>query len=180
MPGAFDGLRVLDLSHGIAGPMTTMHLADNGADVVRIERPAGAGPGVGDRGGERVWHRGKRRAEIDLASAGGRAAFPALAATADVVVESFAPGTASRLGIDHAHLAAGNPGLITCSITGYGPGGRLPCNPNGGLIGEGYIHGLNLTVEAVRQLRGTAANQLDAPHTALVSASRTGVLLRRS
>ncbi|MDQ1520308.1 MAG: hypothetical protein QOI55_1381 [Actinomycetota bacterium] len=61
-----------------------------------------------------------------------------------------------------------------------GPTGRLPCNTNGGLIGEGYIHGLNLTIEAVRQLRGTAVNQLDDPRTALVSASRTGVILQRA
>lgn len=60
-----------------------------------------------------------------------------------------------------------------------GPKGRLPCNTNGGLIGEGYIHGLNLTTEAVRQLRGTSANQLEDPHTALVFASRTGVILQR-
>ena len=60
-----------------------------------------------------------------------------------------------------------------------GPKGRLPCNPNGGLIGEGYIHGLNLTLEAVRQLRGTAVNQIEGARTALVSASRTGVILRR-
>jgi len=59
------------------------------------------------------------------------------------------------------------------------PGGALPCNTNGGLIGEGYIHGLNLTLEAVRQLRGVAANQLRDVRTALVSASRTGVLLTR-
>jgi acetyl-CoA acetyltransferase len=59
------------------------------------------------------------------------------------------------------------------------PKGALPCNTNGGLIGEGYIHGMNLTLEAVRQLRGDAANQLDRPRTALVSASRTGAILRR-
>jgi acetyl-CoA acetyltransferase len=57
--------------------------------------------------------------------------------------------------------------------------GSLPCNTNGGLIGEGYIHGLNLTAEAVRQLRGSSPNQLVEPTTALVCASRTGVILRR-
>ena len=60
-----------------------------------------------------------------------------------------------------------------------GPKGTLPCNTNGGLIGEGYIHGLNLTVEAVRQLRGKSANQLPDPSTALICASRTGAILRR-
>ena len=60
-----------------------------------------------------------------------------------------------------------------------GLGGSLPCNTNGGLIGEGYIHGLNLTSEAVRQLRGTSRNQVEGARTALVTASRTGVILRR-
>jgi acetyl-CoA acetyltransferase len=60
-----------------------------------------------------------------------------------------------------------------------GPNGLLPCNTNGGLIGEGYIHGLNLTLEAVRQLRGTSCNQLAHPRTALVAAGRTGVILQR-
>jgi acetyl-CoA acetyltransferase len=60
-----------------------------------------------------------------------------------------------------------------------GPQGSLPCNTNGGLIGEGYIHGLNLTTEAVRQLRGTSPNQLVDPEVALVCASRTGLILRR-
>jgi acetyl-CoA acetyltransferase len=57
--------------------------------------------------------------------------------------------------------------------------GSLPCNTNGGLIGEGYIHGLNLTVEATRQLRGTAVNQVPNANTVLVSASRTGAILQR-
>jgi acetyl-CoA acetyltransferase len=60
-----------------------------------------------------------------------------------------------------------------------GPDGSLPCNTNGGLIGEGYIHGLNLTLEAVRQIRGTATNQIEGAQTVLVSASRTGVILQR-
>lgn len=58
------------------------------------------------------------------------------------------------------------------------PAGALPTNPNGGLIGEGYIHGLNLTLEAVRQCRGTAVNQIEGARTVLVSASRTGLILR--
>ncbi|HEV7526583.1 MAG TPA: lipid-transfer protein, partial [Acidimicrobiia bacterium] len=60
------------------------------------------------------------------------------------------------------------------------PGGALPCNTNGGLIGEGYIHGLNMVTEAVRQIRGTAANQLARVDVALVSASRTGAILTRA
>jgi acetyl-CoA acetyltransferase len=60
-----------------------------------------------------------------------------------------------------------------------GPRGSLPCNTNGGLIGEGYLHGMNLTLEAVRQLRGDAVNQLDDPRTALVAANKTGVVLAR-
>jgi acetyl-CoA acetyltransferase len=60
------------------------------------------------------------------------------------------------------------------------PDGALPCNTNGGLIGEGYIHGLNLVTEAVRQIRGTAANQLSSVDVALVSASRTGAILTRA
>ncbi len=60
------------------------------------------------------------------------------------------------------------------------PTGTLPCNTNGGRIGEGYIHGLNLVTEAVRQIRGTAANQLPKVDVALVSASRTGAILTRT
>ena len=118
MAGAFEGLRVLDLSWGMAGPMTTMLLADNGAEVTRIEPPDG--DPFGDQTGYRVWHRGKRSARLDLQSADGREAFLALAASADIVVDSFSPDTTARLGIDHETLSPLNPSLITCSITGYG------------------------------------------------------------
>jgi crotonobetainyl-CoA:carnitine CoA-transferase CaiB-like acyl-CoA transferase len=127
VPGVYDGLRVLDLSWGIAGPMTTMLLADNGAEVTRIERPGG--PPFGRQSGDRVWHRGKRRATVDLRSDEGRAAFLALAGGADIVVESFSPGTTARLGIDFDALRGDNPGLVYCSITGYGRANRHSGRP---------------------------------------------------
>ncbi|HEX4226244.1 MAG TPA: CoA transferase [Pseudonocardiaceae bacterium] len=119
--GVLQGIKVLDLTRGIAGPITTMLLADHGAEVTRIESPSG------DRrdgsSGYRVWHRGKRSAVLDLKNPADRARLHALARTADVLVESFAPGTGARLGVDNATLAALNPRLIHCSITGYGPDG---------------------------------------------------------
>ncbi len=113
-----DGIRVLDLSTGIAGPMATMLLADHGADVTRIERP-GEEP-LREQLGHHAWNRGKRSAVLDLKNAEDKRAFLALAATADVLVESNAPGATKRLGIDFATLSAANPRLIYCSITGYG------------------------------------------------------------
>jgi len=120
MSGVLDGLKVLDLSWGIAGPMTAMLLADHGAQVTRIERPEGD-PFAGMLG-YKVWNRGKRSAVLDLKDAGDHALFLKLAADADVLVESFAPGVTKRLGIDHETLAAINPRLIYCSITAYGEG----------------------------------------------------------
>ncbi len=118
MAGVLDGIRVLDLSRGISGPMVTMLLADHGAAVTRIESPHGD-PFAGQLG-YHVWNRGKRSAVLDLKDAADRDAFLALAGRADVLVESFRPGVTARLGIDHATLAARNPRLIYCSITGYG------------------------------------------------------------
>ncbi len=98
--------------------MTTMLLADNGAQVTRIEPPGG--DPFGGQSGYRVWNRGKRSAHLDLRTPDGRDAFHRLVATADVVVDSFSPGTTERLGIDHTTLSTLNPSVITCSITGYG------------------------------------------------------------
>ena len=118
MSGVLDGLRVLDLSWGIAGPMATMFLADHGAGVTRIERPGGD-PFRGQLG-YHAWNRGKRSAILDLKDAADADVFRRLAARADVLVESFRPGVTDRLGIDYATLSAANPRLVYCSITGYG------------------------------------------------------------
>ncbi len=122
MAGVLAGVTVLDLSWGVAGPVATMLLADHGARVTRIEPPGGAP--FGSISGSDVWARGKRSAVLDLTEAGQRDVFIELAQRADVVVESFAPGTTRRLGIDYETLSAGNERLVYCSITGYGADGR--------------------------------------------------------
>jgi len=132
MPGALAGLTVLDLSRGIAGPMTTMLLADNGATVNRIESPSG--DPFARQSGYVTWNRGKTRTVIDLTDRDGRAQFAQLASAADVVVNSFAPSTATELGLDHDELAKHNPGLISCSITGYGTDNRHSDRPGYDLL----------------------------------------------
>jgi len=118
--GVLSGIQVLDLSWGISGPVTGMLLADHGARVTRIESPAGD---PWRSSGYRVWNRGKRSAVLDLKDEADHARFLALAGAADVVIESFSPGTTERLGIDYATLSELNPRLIYCSITGYGDEG---------------------------------------------------------
>jgi crotonobetainyl-CoA:carnitine CoA-transferase CaiB-like acyl-CoA transferase len=125
--GVLDGLKVLDLSWGVSGPAAAMLLADNGADVTRIERPE-ADPFAEWLDGK-VYQRGKRSAVLDLTDPDDLARFRKLAATADVLIESFAPGVTARLGIDYDTLAATNPRLVYCTITAYGPTSRFADRP---------------------------------------------------
>lgn len=119
MTGVLGGIRVVDLTSGIAGPITTMLLADAGADVVKVE-PPGGDPSRSTESGARVWGRGKRSAVLDVHDATDRDRLLRLLDRADVVVESFAVGEAERLGLDHATVRARNPRLVHCSITAYG------------------------------------------------------------
>jgi crotonobetainyl-CoA:carnitine CoA-transferase CaiB-like acyl-CoA transferase len=120
---ALAGLRVLDLTWGLPGAITTMVLADNGAEVAKVEPPGGdpqrAKPAFAQ------WHRGKRSVVIDLATDRGRRQALQLAGEADVVVESWRPGVAERLGLGYDRVAAVNPAVIYCAITGFGPRGPL-------------------------------------------------------
>ncbi len=118
MPSVLDGVRVLDLSWGIAGPITGMLLADHGADVVKVE-PPGGDPFRGTPGYD-VWLRGRRSAVLDLKDGGDRDRFLALVDDADVVLDAFSPGTMAGLGLDAAALLARNPRVVVCSITAYG------------------------------------------------------------
>jgi crotonobetainyl-CoA:carnitine CoA-transferase CaiB-like acyl-CoA transferase len=121
------GIRVLDLTRLLPGPVATMHLADMGADVTKIEDP-GAGDYARAMGPVRVEvsqffvavNRGKRMLRLDLKDAAQREQFLALVDTADVVVESFRPGVMDKLGLGWAALRARNPRLVMCAISGYG------------------------------------------------------------
>ena len=119
MTGVLGGIRVIDLSTGIAGPMATMLLADNGADVVKVE-PPGGDPARVTESGARVWARGKRSIVLDVHDAEQRDQLLALIDRADVLVENFDLGVTESLGLDWESLRARNPRLVMCSITPYG------------------------------------------------------------
>ncbi len=132
--GALDGVRVLDLSRVLAGPLATQMLADLGADVVKVEAPwgddtRGWGPPFVDLGGEAAaayyasCNRGKRSIVVDARSEKGRAEIERLIGAADIVVENFRVGTLARWGLAPADLIETHSGLIVCSITGFGQTG---------------------------------------------------------
>ncbi len=126
------GLKVLDLTRLLPGPVCTLHLADLGADVIKIE-DTGAGDyartlGVGAAPGEdsyffRIVNRNKRALRLDLKQPDGVEVFLRLAGDADVIVESFRPGVVDKLGVDYETVRAINPRVVYCAITGYGQDG---------------------------------------------------------
>ncbi|HXQ58995.1 MAG TPA: CoA transferase [Acidimicrobiales bacterium] len=120
--GALDGLRVLDLSQGIAGPLGVLFLAEHGADVIKVEPPGG--DPFRSYEGSRCWNRSRRSVIVDLTSQEGRADFHRLAASADVVVESFRPDVAGRLGFSYDDLRAIDHRIILVSCPAYPPGHR--------------------------------------------------------
>ena len=129
MAGVLEGIRVLDLSRGMAGPMTGMALSDNGADVVKIEPPEGDPYRDQFKLGYRAWQRGKRNAVFDMQSDEDKRCFLDLVKTADILLESYQPGETARLGLDFATLHSVNPRLVYCSITGYGRDNPLSGRP---------------------------------------------------
>ena len=118
MAGVLDGVRVLDLARGLAGSLAGVYLSDQGAEVIKVEPPGG--DPTRTLSASRVWNRGKKSVVLDLKDAAGRDAFERLATTADVLLESFRPGTMDRLGLGYDNLHPRQPRLIYCSITGYG------------------------------------------------------------
>ena len=130
------GIRVLDLSRVLAGPYCTMVLGDLGADVIKVESPEGdetRGWGPPFAGGESAYYlcvnRNKRSIVVDFKKEAGRAILHELVKRSDVLVENFRPGTLARFALDFDSVAAVNPNLIYCSITGFGQTGPLRDKP---------------------------------------------------
>ena len=130
-----EGVKVLDLSMFLPGPHLTMMMADHGAEVIRIEPPAGEPTRAlgSSQNGMTVWfrntHRSKQSVVLDLKQPAAVAAFMRLAATADVVVEAFRPGVVDRLGIGPKAVRAVNPRVVYCSISAFGQTGPLAQRP---------------------------------------------------
>jgi crotonobetainyl-CoA:carnitine CoA-transferase CaiB-like acyl-CoA transferase len=163
MSSSLAGLRVLDLSRILAGPMATQTLADLGAEVIKIERP-GSGddtrswgpPFLKDRQGKDTpdstyfacCNRGKKSVAVDLARAEGQALVRRLAALSDVVVENYKVGDLARYGLDYASLSAADPRLVYCSITGYGQTGPYSERPGYDPIAQAVGGLMSVTGEA--------------------------------
>jgi crotonobetainyl-CoA:carnitine CoA-transferase CaiB-like acyl-CoA transferase len=152
-----DGVRVADLTQVMGGPFCTMQLGDLGADVIKVEPPAGdlsrsmGGAQLRMPGDDNApffaLNRNKRSIVLDLTRNRDREAFMALVRTADVLVESFRPGVTKRLGVDYHTVAAVNPRLIYASISGFGQTGPYADRPGFDLIAQGMSGIMSVTGE---------------------------------
>ena len=160
--GPLDGIRVLDLTRILAGPTMTQTLGDFGADIIKVERP-GAGddtrawgpPYVTGKDGkptpESAYYlaanRNKRSIAIDMATPEGAALIRRLARHCDVLVENFKLGGLKKYGLDYESLSGEHPGLVYCSITGFGQTGPNAHRPGYDLLAQGYGGIMSLTGE---------------------------------
>lgn len=154
------GIRVLDFTTAMAGPTASMLLADFGAAVVKVEPPEGEssrrwgisrfGPAGDQTGLFAALNRNKASITVDLKSPEGQSAVHALAAQADIVIESFKPGVAARLGIGYEELSQEHPQLVYCSISGFGQTGPLREHPGYDQLLQAYAGHMSVTGEAGR------------------------------
>ncbi|APE42604.1 CoA transferase [Sulfitobacter alexandrii] len=161
--GALDGIFVLDLSRILAGPTCTQLLGDLGATVIKVEHPGtrgddtrGWGPNYAlDRDGNRTdlsayfmaANRNKKSVALDIATPEGQAILHRMVTRADVVVENFKPGGLKKYGLDHATLRARHPGLVYCSISGFGQDGPNSARPGYDLMAQGFGGIMSITGE---------------------------------
>ena len=166
MPAILEAVRVLDLTRVLAGPWSTQILADLGAEVIKVERP-GRGddtrqwgpPFLRDREGRDTsdsayflgCNRGKKSVTLDIASPEGREVARALAGHCDVVVENFKVGDLARHGLDYATLSRDQPGLVYCSITGFGQDGPYRDRPGYDFMIQGLGGLMSVTAPSTRR-----------------------------
>ncbi len=192
-PTALQGIRVVDFSHFVAGPLATTMLADMGADVIKIEPPERgdelryyppAVPGLAEQGGPFLWsNRNKRSVALDLKSAQGAAIARELVAQADVVVENFSTGVMQRFGLDYASVRELNPRLVYCSVSAYGREGpfadRLGFDPvvqaeSGFVSMNGYADRMGVRASSAVMDISTALMTGNAVLGALLARERQG------
>ncbi len=188
MIGALDGIRVLDVTVNVAGPFATQILGDLGADVVKVERP---GSGDDTRGwGPPFWNgesatflslnRNKRSLALDLRSDDGRAVLRELMGQADVVVQNLRPGALARLGFAYDDVAAENPGVIWCDLSGFGPAGPKAASPAYDPLMQAYAGLMSLTGEAGGPPARIPVSILDQGSGMWVAIGVLAALLRRA
>ncbi len=167
------GIRVLDLASALAAPLAAGILAEQGADVIKIEQPGGGdvlrhiGPAVGGVSGiYQMTNRSKRAATVDIRTEAGLGIVLELARTADIVFCNFRPGVAERLGVSYEHLRAVNPAVIVVAVTGFGPTGPYADRPayDGIIQAASGIAALEADVETgePHNLRHTVSDKLTA------------------
>ena len=157
MSGPLAGYRIIDCSQIVSGPMAATMLADQGAEVIKVESPGGdpvraLGPRKGDLSSMFIAvNRGKQGLCLDLKHPDGLAILEKLIATADVLIENFRPGVLERLGLGWERLKAINPRLVYCSITGFGP--------------DGPYQNVRVYDPVIQAVSGIAASQVDKEGT---------------
>lgn len=163
MPGALQGIRVLDLTSYIAGPFATMLLGDLGAEILKIETPGKGDPFRDWENEPRDYsplfcgfNRNKKSLTLNLRIPEGREIFLRLARETDVVVENFRPGVVNRLGIGYATIKEFNPRVIYCSISAFGQSGPYRDRPGYDTIGQA-LSGLLSILTDLRSPKGPGA-----------------------
>jgi CoA:oxalate CoA-transferase len=173
--GKLSGVRVVDLSVFLPGPMMTVMMADQGAEVWKVESPGGdpARDQAPFENGQSVWfrnlNRGKKSVALDLKSAAGKAQLWELVEQADVFVEGFRPGVMQRLGFDYAAVAARNPRIVYCSITAFGQLGEMAHHPAHDMAVQAMAGFLSVNdgADGTPVVPGVAASDMAAGLTAL-------------
>jgi crotonobetainyl-CoA:carnitine CoA-transferase CaiB-like acyl-CoA transferase len=168
------GIRVVEIGTYITGPAAAMHLADLGADVVKVEQPGTGDPFRAFKGGLysphfQTYNRNKRSIALDTRTAEGKATFHELIATADVFIQNFRPGVAEKLGAGEADLRPHRPDLVYCAISGFGTSGPARDRPAFDTVAQGASGYLRLLTppEAPRVIGPAIADAVTGQYAAM-------------